>query len=236
LSRAQQQDRRPELCRERKQVPRQGRHRRISCGEDSKRRFWCLGQCSDAAARPPVGRGCRTARQVDSARRESAVSSTNERRVGMNHQRRGALKTGGGLGIFGMLVAAGLVKPGSALARDQKVFDAKTIDEAFAAMGAGKPEASDGVTIVAPDIAENGAVVPVGVTSSLDKIESISILVEKNPNMVAANFLLPEGTMADVQTRIKMGQTSDVYAVVKADGKYFMAKKEIKVTLGGCGG
>ncbi len=154
----------------------------------------------------------------------------------MNHQRRDALKTGGGLGIFGMLVAAGLVKPGSALARDQKVFDAKTIDEAFAAMGAGKPEASDGVTIVAPDIAENGAVVPVGVTSSLDKIESISILVEKNPNMVAANFLLPEGTMADVQTRIKMGQTSDVYAVVKADGKYFMAKKEIKVTLGGCGG
>lgn len=154
----------------------------------------------------------------------------------MNHQRRDALKTGGGLGVFGMLVAAGLIAPGSALARDQKVFDAKSIDDALAALGAGKPDASDAITIVAPDIAENGAVVPVGVTSSLNNVESISIMVEKNPNMVAANFHLPSGTVADVQTRIKMGQTSDVYAVVKADGKYFMAKKEIKVTLGGCGG
>lgn len=154
----------------------------------------------------------------------------------MNHQRRGALKTGGGLGIFGMLVAAGLVKPGSALARDQKVFDAKTIDEALAALGAGKPEVSDQVQIVAPDIAENGAVVPVGVSSAVPGTESVSILVEKNPSMVAANFAFPDGTMGEVQTRIKMGQTSDVYAVVKADGKYYMAKKEIKVTLGGCGG
>jgi len=154
----------------------------------------------------------------------------------MNHQRRDALKAGGGLGIFGMLVAAGLVKPGSALARDQKVFDAKSIDEALAALGAGKPDVSDAITIVAPDIAENGAVVPVGVNASLDNVESISIMVEKNPYMVAANFHLSAGTVADVQTRIKMGQTSDVYAVVKADGKYYMAKKEIKVTLGGCGG
>lgn len=154
----------------------------------------------------------------------------------MNHQRRGALKTGGGLGIFGMLVAAGLIKPGSALARDPKVFEAKSMDDALAALGAGKPEVSDQVQIVAPDIAENGAVVPVGVNSALPGTESVSIMVEKNPNMVAANFAFPEGTMGEVQTRIKMGQTSDVYAVVKADGKYYMAKKEIKVTLGGCGG
>lgn len=154
----------------------------------------------------------------------------------MNHQRRDALKTGGGLGVFGMLMAAGLIKPGSALARDQKVFDAKTIDDALAALGASKPTASDAVSIVAPDIAENGAVVPVGVTSTLPKTESVTIMVEKNPNMVAANFTFPDGTMGDVQTRIKMGQTSDVYAIVKADGKYYMAKKEIKVTLGGCGG
>ncbi|MBA4741273.1 MAG: thiosulfate oxidation carrier protein SoxY [Azoarcus sp.] len=154
----------------------------------------------------------------------------------MNHQRRGALKTGGGLGIFGMLVAAGLVKPGSALARDQRVFDAKTIDEALTAMGAAKPEMSDDVQIVAPDIAENGAVVPVGVMSNVPGTESVSIMVAKNPNMVAANFMLPEGTMGEVQTRIKMGQTSDVYAVVKAGDKYYMNKKEIKVTLGGCGG
>jgi sulfur-oxidizing protein SoxY len=154
----------------------------------------------------------------------------------MNHQRRDALKTGGGLGVFGMLVAAGLIAPGSALARDQKVFDAKTIDEALTAMGAGKPAVSDAVTVVAPDIAENGAVVPVGVTSSLPNTQSVSIMVEKNPNMVAANFTMAEGTLGEVQTRIKMGQTSDVYAIVKADGKYYMAKKEIKVTLGGCGG
>lgn len=154
----------------------------------------------------------------------------------MNHQRRDALKTGGGLGIFGMLVAAGLIAPGSALARDQKVFDAKSIDEALTAMGAGKPAVSDAITVVAPDIAENGAVVPVGVTSTLPNTQSVSIMVEKNPNMVAANFSFAEGTLGEVQTRIKMGQTSDVYAIVKADGKFYMAKKEIKVTLGGCGG
>jgi sulfur-oxidizing protein SoxY len=154
----------------------------------------------------------------------------------MNHQRRGALKAGGGLGVFGMLVAAGLIKPGSALARDPRVFEAKSLEEAFTALGAGTPEVSDQVQIIAPDIAENGAVVPVGLTSSLPGTEAATIMVEKNPNMVAANFMFPDGTMGEVQTRIKMGQTSDVYAVVKANGKYYMNKKEIKVTLGGCGG
>lgn len=154
----------------------------------------------------------------------------------MNHQRRDALKTGGGLGIFGMLVAAGLVKPGTALARDPKVFEAKSLEDAFAALGAGKPAQHDGVQIIAPDIAENGAVVPVGVNSSIAGTQKVSILVEKNPNLVATNFALPEGTLGEVQTRLKMGQTSDVYAVVLADGKYYMNKKEIKVTLGGCGG
>ena len=155
----------------------------------------------------------------------------------MDIQRRDTLKAGGGLGVFGLLVAAGMVKPGVALAaRDQAVFSAGSLEEAYNAMGAGSPEESGDVQIVAPDIAENGAVVPVGVTSSLDKVEQIAILVEKNPNMVAASFTLPEGTLADVNTRIKMGQTSDVYAVVKADGKFYMAKKEVKVTLGGCGG
>ena len=88
----------------------------------------------------------------------------------------------------------------------------------------------------APDIAENGAVVPVTVQSGLPKTESIAILIEKNPNMLAANFDLPSGTDPLVGTRVKMGQTSNVYALVKADGKYYTAVKEIKVTLGGCGG
>jgi len=87
-----------------------------------------------------------------------------------------------------------------------------------------------------PDIAENGAVVPVGVTSTVPKTESIAILVEKNPNMLAAVFDIPAGTDPSLSTRIKMGQSSNVYALVKAEGKYYVASKEIKVTLGGCGG
>lgn len=155
----------------------------------------------------------------------------------MNHQRRDVLKAGGSLGLFGLLVAAGLIRPEVAEAAWNKgAFDAKTLDAAFAALGAGKPADSADIQITAPDIAENGAVVPVGVVSKLPKTEQIAILVEKNPFMLAANFEIPAGTVADIQTRIKMGQTSDVYALVKADGKFVVAKKEVKVTLGGCGG
>ncbi|HLO64826.1 MAG TPA: thiosulfate oxidation carrier protein SoxY, partial [Azonexus sp.] len=92
------------------------------------------------------------------------------------------------------------------------------------------------VQVTGPDIAENGAVVPVGVASSLPNISMVAILIEKNPNALAATFALPEGTEANVQTRVKMGQTSNIYALVKSDGKFYMATKEIKVTLGGCGG
>jgi len=79
-------------------------------------------------------------------------------------------------------------------------------------------------------------VVPIGITSSIPKTESIAILIEKNPNMLAASFDIPAGTDPSVSTRVKMGQSSNVYALVKADGKYYVAAKEIKVTLGGCGG
>jgi len=78
--------------------------------------------------------------------------------------------------------------------------------------------------------------VPVGVASSLPNVTMVAILIEKNPNALAGSFTLPEGTEANVQTRVKMGQTSNIYALVKSDGKFFMATKEIKVTLGGCGG
>ena len=90
--------------------------------------------------------------------------------------------------------------------------------------------------MVAPDIAENGAVVPVGAVSKLPNTTDIMIIVEKNPSPLAAAFTIPAGTNADVQTRIKMGQSSNVIAVVKADGKLYSATKETKVTLGGCGG
>ena len=77
---------------------------------------------------------------------------------------------------------------------------------------------------------------PVGVSSTLPNVTMVAILIEKNPNALAASFMLPEGTQANVQTRVKMGQTSNVYALVKSGDKFFMATKEIKVTLGGCGG
>lgn len=155
----------------------------------------------------------------------------------MNMQRREALKTTGAMGLFGVLVAAGLITPEVAQAAwDKAAFEAKTMDDALKALGAGKPADSKDVQISGPDIAENGAVVPVGVKSSLPGTEFIAILIEKNPNMLAASFTLPEGTAADVSTRVKMGQTSNVYALVKAGGNYYVTTKEIKVTLGGCGG
>jgi sulfur-oxidizing protein SoxY len=155
----------------------------------------------------------------------------------MNVQRREALKAGGGLGLFGLLAAAGLITPEQARAEwNKSAFDAKTIEETLKGLGAGKPESSTEIQLTAPDIAENGAVVPVGVVSTLAGVEAIAILVEKNPNPLAASFTLPAGTEAYVQTRVKMGQTSDVYALVKVGGKFLMTKKEIKVTLGGCGG
>jgi sulfur-oxidizing protein SoxY len=155
----------------------------------------------------------------------------------MNSQRREALKSGGALGLFGVLVAAGLITPEVAQAAwDKAAFDAKTMDDALKALGAGKPADSKDVQINAPDIAENGAVVPVAVKSTLPGTEFIAILIEKNPSMLAASFTLPEGTAADISTRVKMGQTSNVFALVKAGGSFYMTTKEIKVTLGGCGG
>lgn len=155
----------------------------------------------------------------------------------MNHKRRDVLKTGGGLGVFGLLASAGLITPQVALAEWNKAaFDARSMADTLKALGITGQADSKDVQVTGPDIAENGAVVPVGLTSSLPKIDKAVILIEKNPNPLAASFTLPEGTEANVQTRVKMGQTSNVYAVVKSDGKFYMAMKEIKVTLGGCGG
>ena len=155
----------------------------------------------------------------------------------MNIQRRKVLKTGSGAALLSILAAAGLINPGMALAEWNKAaFDAKSMADTLKAMGVGSPVDSKDVQVTGPDIAENGAVVPVGVSSTLPNVTMVAILIEKNPNALAATFTLPEGTEANVQTRVKMGQTSNVYALVKSDGKFFMATKEIKVTLGGCGG
>jgi sulfur-oxidizing protein SoxY len=104
------------------------------------------------------------------------------------------------------------------------------------ALGISTPVESKDVTITGPDIAENGAVVPVGATSKLPNTTEIYLIVEKNPTPLSAGFMIPAGTVADVQTRLKMGQSTNVIAIVKADGKLYSATKETKVTLGGCGG
>ena len=158
----------------------------------------------------------------------------------MDIRRRQAVKGGGGITLFALLAAAGWLTPEDAAAEDawnKSAFETKSMDETMKALGGGTPAQSKDITFFStPDIAENGAVVPIGITSAVPKTESIAILVEKNPNMLAAVFDIPAGTEPSLSTRIKMGQTSNVYALVKADGKYYVASKEIKVTLGGCGG
>ncbi len=156
----------------------------------------------------------------------------------MNHSRRKAIKAGGGAGVLALLFAAGVLKPGDSLAQawDESAFSMKTVPDAMRALGAQSPAASDAVIIKAPEIAENGAVVPIAVESKRPGTESITLLIEKNPQPLAASFGIPAGTDANVSTRVKMGQSSDVYALVKADGKFYVTKKEIKITLGGCGG
>ena len=157
----------------------------------------------------------------------------------MNAKRREVLKQGGGVTLLTLLAAAGWLAPGAASGQtwNKDAFETHSLDETMKALGGGAPVPSKDIQFVStPDIAENGAVVPIGVTSTLPKTESIAILVEKNPNMLAAVFDIPAGTEPSLSTRIKMAQTSNVFALVKADGKYYVASKEIKVTLGGCGG
>ncbi len=159
----------------------------------------------------------------------------------MDMQRRDVLKKGGGISLLTLVVAAGWLTPGEARAQaagwNKAAFDTKTMEDTMKALGGGMPVQSKDITFVqTPDIAENGAVVPVGIVSAIPKTESIAILIEKNPNMLVAVFDLPPGTEPAISTRVKMGQSSNVFALVKADGKYYVASKEIKVTLGGCGG
>jgi sulfur-oxidizing protein SoxY len=157
----------------------------------------------------------------------------------MDSGRRKVLKGTGGAAVMGLAMVAGLFKPGSAWAQaswNKAAFETKTLNEAVKAMGGGTAVESKDITITSPDIAENGAVVPFTMASKLPKTEAMALLVEKNPNILAASFAIPDGTEPWVNTRVKMGQTSNVIALVKADGKFYYTAKEVKVTLGGCGG
>ena len=154
----------------------------------------------------------------------------------MNIKRRQTIKAGSSLALVAAAISAGVL-PTSAFANWNKAaFEAKNMADVLKAMGGATAEKSADIIITAPDIAENGAVVPVAVASKIAGTQSISILVEKNPSSLAAEFDILPGTEANVGTRVKMGQSSNIHAVVKAGGKYYVATKEIKVTLGGCGG
>jgi sulfur-oxidizing protein SoxY len=158
----------------------------------------------------------------------------------MNSGRRKVLQGTGGAAVMGLAMMAGLFKPGSAWAQEgwnKAAFDTKSFNDTVKALGgASAAESKDIQFVNTPDIAENGAVVPFTIVSKIPKTESMALLVEKNPNVLVAKFDLAAGTEPWVNTRAKMGQTSNVFALVKADGKYYYATKEVKVTLGGCGG
>lgn len=142
--------------------------------------------------------------------------------------------------VAAMLAAVGLL-PMQARAQsagfNSAAFAAKSMPDAVKALGGGVPSESADVTITGPDIAENGSVVPVGVSTALAGAKHLLLLVEKNPAVLAAVFNVTDAVEANFSTRVKMGQSSNVYAVVMMnDGRVLFAQKEVKVTLGGCGG
>lgn len=153
-------------------------------------------------------------------------------------KRRIFLKGSLATGAIGIAASAGLLTPRASLAAwSKEAFEAKDVNSALSGLfGSSDLTGSDKIKIKAPDIAENGAVVPVSVTSDISGIESISIVAEKNASPLTASFVLGTGAEGYVSTRIKMGKTSSVIAVVKAGGKLYSTGKEVKVTIGGCGG
>ena len=155
----------------------------------------------------------------------------------LDPSRRIILKRAGALGALAMGLVTGLVKSSNATAaqRNSAGFESQALADVLKALGAGNPVDSRDIAITAPDIAENGAVVPVAIVSKIPNTQQISIVAEKNPRPLMATFDTSSGIEGYVSTRIKMGETSNVWAVVKADGKFFSARKEIKITVGGCG-
>lgn len=142
--------------------------------------------------------------------------------------------------VASLLLASGVLAPqayaaGEAAAKG--AFQAKSLADVVKALGYGAPTESKDITITAPDIAENGAVVPLAAATALAGVKQILLLVEKNPSVLAAVFNVSPDVEASFSARVKMGQSSNVIAVVVTnDNKVLFAQKEVKVTLGGCGG
>lgn len=143
-------------------------------------------------------------------------------------------------GLVGLGFATGSMLPAYAEANVKDwpgdAFKLKSEADTLEALYGKTAEPSDKINLDAPEIAENGAVVPIAVSSTLPKVTGIAILVLENPNVLAAAYRIPEGTQASVSNRLKMAKTSKVVAVVESAGKLYSATKEVKVTVGGCGG
>jgi len=156
----------------------------------------------------------------------------------MNLLRRKFLKTATYVSATATVIGSGVLLPQRVLgAYNAEAFAAKDVSGAITgSMGSDQHTASDAIKLKAPDIAENGAVVPVTVSSSMSNVDSISIVAAANQSPLTSSYQLSPASEAFVSTRIKMAKTSDVIAVVKADGKLYSTTKQVKVTIGGCGG
>lgn len=155
-------------------------------------------------------------------------------------ERREFMNKSSAAAAVGLVVGGGLL-PQPAAAQDavawnKAAFESKSLADTVKAMGGGTATESKDLLLQAPEIAENGAMVRIGAQSNLPATTQLALLVEKNPNALAALFELPDGTDANVSTNVKMNQSSNVYAVAKAGDKFYYAVREVKVTLGGCGG
>jgi len=156
----------------------------------------------------------------------------------MDNTRRRVLKGASAAGAVFAAVAAGALKPSDALAAawNKGAFDAKSTIDALKALKMDSATDSKDIVIRAPDIAENGAVVPIDITSNIPGTQSISLFVEKNPFPYVGTFEVGQGSVPYVHVRVKIGQSSPVRVVVAAGGKFYQTAKEVKVTIGGCGG
>jgi len=152
-------------------------------------------------------------------------------------KRRLFLKGAAASSVVVAAAGAGLITPRTVLAAwPAKAFEAKSTSDVLKSLLNGSDTNPGDIAIKAPDIAENGAVVPVTVSTKIDGVESITFLVEKNDQPLAASFNLGATTQPFVASRVKMAKTSNLTAVVKAGGKLYSKSKEVKVTIGGCGG
>ena len=156
----------------------------------------------------------------------------------MDQGRRVILRSAGATGALAAALAAGLLKPQRVLAAtwDKSAFRQKDLTDALKSIGADSAVASKEVVLDVPEIAENGAVVPVEITSRVPGTTSIAVVIDKNPFPLTSRFNFVEGALPYVKLNVKMGESSNIRVIAEAGGKHYVAMREVKVTIGGCGG